>query len=70
MSELRRPKAAYIGRNGFTEWITTPANSAMSESTRLSEEAKKRRLAEWVLNEKGAYFPRYVCHSAREINPF
>jgi hypothetical protein len=54
MTELRRPKPAYQGRNGF---INTPANGLVSEPSNLIEEAKKRRLAEWVLKEKGTYFP-------------
>ena len=57
MVELRRPKPAYQGRNGFTESVTAPANGVVSEASNLIEEAKKRRLAEWVLKEKGTYFP-------------
>jgi len=57
MVELRRPKPAYQGRNGFAESVTAPANGVVSESAKLKEEVKKRRLVEWVLKEKGTYFP-------------
>jgi hypothetical protein len=61
MTDLRRPKPAYHSRNGFTESTTNSAKiSTISEFSRLAEEAKKRRLAEWVLKEKGSYFPTYV----------
>jgi hypothetical protein len=60
MTEPRRPKHAYQGRNGFTESTPVAANATISESSRLAEEAKKRRLAEWVLKEKGTHFPEYA----------
>jgi hypothetical protein len=60
MTELRRPKHAYKGRNGFTESTPTAATVAISESWRLAEEVKKRRLAEWVLKGKGTHFPEYA----------
>jgi len=60
MTELRRQKLVYQGRNRFTEPTPVAPNVTISESWRLAEEAKKRRLAEWVLKEKGTHFPEYA----------
>lgn len=55
---LRRPSPAYKGRNGFTEYITAQAAvNNISEESRLRDDIRKRRLAEWTLREKGQYFP-------------
>ena len=68
MAEFRRPKQAYQGRNGFIESTAAPTNGVISESSRLAGEAKKRRLAEWVLREKGTPFPEYVfLHVSRKL---
>ena len=57
MAELRRPKPAYMGRNGFAVSTSTPVSNIGASSKLQVEEAKKRRLAEWVLKVKGSHFP-------------
>jgi hypothetical protein len=57
-SARRRPKPLFKGRNGFSESI--PPSNKISDASRLNEEARKRRLAQWTLTHKGSYFPTYV----------
>lgn len=55
---LRRPTLAYKNRNGFTEYTSAQAAANdTSEDSRLHDDTRKRRLAEWTLREKGQYFP-------------
>lgn len=55
---FRRPKPAYVGSNGFEE--TGPVKANLGNTSRLVEEARRRRLAEWTIMYKGSHFPRFV----------
>lgn len=52
----RRPDPARLGKNGFSD--SRPVSDKDKETAWYKEgEMKKRRLAEWILREKGSYFP-------------